>query len=122
MIKLNYDLSLRRKISLKMQIADDVELIRLDMKRMKQILTNLVSNAIKYSDENTEIIVSVKNIFKDDQIKTAFEKYQTIQNPNTGIVDSFGLGLPITKPLFRFILRMKIQGSLFKSKKIIQNF
>ena len=33
------------------------------------------------------------------QVKTAFKKYQTIENPNSGIVDSFGLGLPITKQL-----------------------
>lgn len=116
-IKLNYDLSLRRKIRLKMQIADDVSIIKLDMKRMKQILANLVSNAVKYSQENTEITVSAKNISKDGQkilqisvadqgfgmtkaqVKTAFEKYQTIKNPNSGIVDSFGLGLPITKQL-----------------------
>lgn len=34
-----------------------------------------------------------------EQLKTAFEKYQTIKNPNSEIVDSFGLGLPIVKQL-----------------------
>ena len=35
----------------------------------------------------------------ETQIATAFEKYQTIQNPNSKSVDSFGLGLPIVKKL-----------------------
>jgi signal transduction histidine kinase len=34
-----------------------------------------------------------------EQIEIAFQKYQTIQNPNSGSVDSFGLGLPITKQI-----------------------
>ena len=66
-IKLNYDLTLRRRIRLKMQVADDVSVIKLDVRRMKQILANLISNAIKYSDKNTEITISAKNIVKDEK-------------------------------------------------------
>jgi signal transduction histidine kinase len=87
--------------------------IHLDAKRMKQILINLISNAIKYSPEKTEIKISCKENQKfleiiisdqgfgmsEEEIDKAFEKYQTIENPNRGKVDSFGLGLPITKKL-----------------------
>jgi len=116
-VKLNFDLALKRKITLKSQVADDVEVIKLDAKRMKQILANLISNSIKYSPQNTEVTISAKNIVKDkrkflqiivadqgfgmtaDQVTRAFQMYQTIQNPNSGTVDSFGLGLPIVKHL-----------------------
>jgi len=116
-VRLNCDFGIRRKIAIKTNIEDDLSVINLDAKRMKQILSNLISNAIKYSPENTEVTISAKSIFKDghkklqiivadqgfgmtqDQVKTAFEKYQTIENPNSGKVDSFGLGLPITKQL-----------------------
>jgi two-component system cell cycle sensor histidine kinase PleC len=116
-VKLNYDYSLKKGVTLKAEITDDISTIKLDMKRMKQILTNLISNAIKYSPKKTETKISVKNIFEDnkkylqisvtdqgfgmteEQIHLAFQKYQTIQNPNSGTVDSFGLGLPITKQL-----------------------
>lgn len=116
-VRLNCDFGIRRKIAIKTNIEDDLSAINLDAKRMKQILSNLISNAIKYSPENTKVTISAKNIFKDgqktlqiivadqgfgmtqDQVKTAFEKYQTIENPNSGKVDSFGLGLPITKQL-----------------------
>ena len=89
------------------------KLIHLDAKRTKQILANLISNAIKYSPEKTEIKICCKENQKlleitvseqgfgmtFSQIQTAFQKYQTIENPNSGKVDSFGLGLPITKQL-----------------------
>ncbi len=116
-VKLNCDYALRRSISLKTEISSDPNLIRLDEKRVKQILVNLISNAIKYSPEKTEIKISAQNIFENeqkylliivadqgfgmtlDQIDLAFQKYQTIKNPNSGKVDSFGLGMPIVKQL-----------------------
>lgn len=116
-VKLNYDYSLARGITIITDISDDVFTIKLDAKRMKQILTNLISNSVKYSPKQTEIKISVRNISENnqkylqvsvadqgfgmtkEQTHLAFQKYQTIQNPNTGMVDSFGLGLPITKQL-----------------------
>ncbi len=116
-VKLNYDYAIKRGVSIKTEINDDIFTIKLDEKRMKQIFANLISNAVKYSPRKTEIKITVKNIFKNEQkflqfviadqgfgmtkeqLKTAFEKYQTIKNPNSGNVDSFGLGLPIVKQL-----------------------
>lgn len=116
-VKLNYDYSLTRGITIKTEIADGLKPINLDAKRMKQILHNLISNALKYSPRNTEIKVSVNNFVKDnknyleitvldqgfgmseDDLKVAFSRYGTIANENSGKVDSCGLGLPITKEL-----------------------
>lgn len=116
-IKLNYDHALSRQVKLVGEVAEDLSFIKLDAKRMKQILANLISNSIKYSPEKTEIKISAQDIFENgskylqiiiadqgfgmtlDQIDLAFQKYQTIKNPNSGKVDSFGLGLPIVKQL-----------------------
>ena len=112
-VRLNYDYSLRCNVGLKLEIAEDVKAAKLDAKRMKQVLTNLISNALKYSPAQSEVKILCKYSAEfleisvidqgfgmtKEQIKTAFEKYQTITNPNSGKVDSFGLGLPITKQL-----------------------
>jgi two-component system, cell cycle sensor histidine kinase PleC len=112
-VRLNRDYSLRRHVALKVEIADYVKMVKLDAKRMKQVMMNLISNAIKYSPEKAEVKIICKNNgnfleisvadqgfgMTDLQVATAFEKYKTIQNPNSDKVDSFGLGLPITKSL-----------------------
>lgn len=43
-----------------------IPLLNLDQKRMKQILTNLISNAIKYSPDKTKIEVSARLISDDN--------------------------------------------------------
>jgi len=115
-VRLNYDYALRRNISLKSEVSEDVKKmeIKLDAKRMKQILTNLISNAVKYSDKGSEVKVSCRknNLgtleiavsdqgfgMTQSQIQLSFQKYQTFNNPNRGVVDSFGLGLSIVKQL-----------------------
>jgi hypothetical protein len=116
-LKLNYDYSLRRGISLEVYADKELSPIFLDQKRIKQILTNLISNAIKYSPRGTKIKIYTSKLVENnqeylqisiidqgfgmtnDQIQLAFERYKTIQNPNSEEVDSFGIGLPITKHL-----------------------
>lgn len=116
-VKLNKDYAMRRGIAIDVEVAEGVSLIHLDLKRMKQILSNLISNSVKYSPEKTKIKIKIKDILidgdrylkimvsdqgfgmTDEQIEQAFEKYKIIDNPNRKKVDSFGLGLPIVKKL-----------------------
>jgi K+-sensing histidine kinase KdpD len=114
-IRVKKEEGLRRRIKIVNEVADkEIPLINLDSQRMKQVLVNLISNAIKYSPDNTTIIIQSK-ITKDNQLqidvvdqgfgmtkeelKIAMEPFQTINNPNTGKVDCFGLGLPLVKDL-----------------------
>jgi signal transduction histidine kinase len=140
-IRLNYDFALGKQISLKSEITDDISTINLDMKRMKQIMANLISNAIKYSPKKTEIKISIKNVFYNkkkhleirvsdqgfgmspQEIDLAFKKYETVTNPNSKKVDSFGLGLPITKKLVELQKGMiEISSELKKGTEMILRF
>jgi len=116
-IRLNYNFSIKKNITIKTEISEDLLPINLDEKRMKQIFFNLISNAIKYSPKGTEIKICVKNILINQQdllqviiadngfgmdkcqLRTAFRKYEAIKNSNSEFVDSFGFGLSIVREL-----------------------
>jgi len=84
--------------------------VSLDGKRLKQILVNLIGNAIKYTPEGKSVDVSVKNeegrmsirvsdtgigISADDQ-KRLFGKFFRVRNRETEDIRGTGLGLWIT--------------------------
>lgn len=140
-VRLNYGYSLQRNVSLKTEIAADVKLIKLDEKRLKQILTNLISNAVKYSPKQSEVKITVTNFAKNnqqfleicvadqgfgmnkEQVAKAFEKYSTIENENSESVDSFGLGLPITKQLVELQNgELEIESEINRGTKMILKF
>ena len=87
--------------------------IKADADKIKQIFDNLVSNAIKFSGENTNLTITVaendKNIqvdLKDEGIGISeknlhllFEKFQQLDSKMTRKVEGTGLGLAITKHL-----------------------
>ena len=139
-VKLNYGYAMRSNIVIQSEVAGDVTMIKLDEKRMKQILTNLISNAAKYSSPRTSIKIIAKRILENEseflqiiivdqgfgmtkeQITTAFQKYKTIQNPNSGKVDSFGMGLPIVKQLVELqngVIEVESEGGKGTKIKLI---
>lgn len=96
-------------------IKRDTPTILVDRDRFQQIMTNLIENAAKYSDENSTVyitsgfcnnceFVSIKvtdtglGICESDYEKI-FEKFSRIDNPLTRKVQGSGLGLYITKSL-----------------------
>lgn len=87
--------------------------ISADMERLQQAITNLVSNAIKYTPENGTINITAKA--QDQQIyisiqdngmgisaehqKRLFEKFFRVKNESTRNIGGTGLGLSITKSI-----------------------
>lgn len=86
----------------------------MDPDRIQQVLTNLISNAIKHSPEGSvvkvithldenhilhiEVIDSGKGIAPEDQ-ELIFQKFRQITGPNNPLVKGTGLGLSIAKAL-----------------------
>lgn len=89
--------------------------IYVDVDKFQQVMTNLVENAAKYSNEGTLITVktdfsccpeyvSIKVIdegigIKEEDYDKIFTKFSRIDNPLTRKVQGSGLGLYITKTL-----------------------
>lgn len=84
-----------------------------DNRRILQVVNNLISNAIKYSEDNTIVEVRIYTAddglvleiqdqgigMTDDEIKIAFTKYGTVRKEHFNFIESYGLGLPIVKLL-----------------------
>jgi len=94
--------------------------IRGDSLRVKQILNNLISNAIKYTNEGY-VKLSIRHTLKDDKIslclqvedtgeglspedqQEVFSEYAQFNTKNKAFIEGTGLGLAITKRLIEMM-------------------
>lgn len=103
-----------KNISFSVQVSD-LCLVNVDGYRMKEVLDNLISNAVKYSPKDSNIQILLQNnpentavqfiiidegpgFSKKDQEKV-FQKFQKLSARPTGGEHSSGLGLYIVKKL-----------------------
>lgn len=90
----------------------ELPLIKTDPKRIRQVLTNLVNNAVKYSLKGEVNITAAKKgkfvevTVKDtgigippDQLSKLFSKFHRVKDKQTAEVRGTGLGLWITKQI-----------------------
>lgn len=95
-------------------VEEGVPEIIADKDRFEQVIINLVENAVKYSDDDSEIVVdsedfdetyvkiTVKNhcnIIPKDKLKTLFDKFTRLDDKTTRTTRGTGLGLYIVKGL-----------------------
>ncbi|MBA4154329.1 sensor histidine kinase [Flavobacterium sp.] len=103
-----------KKIHLEFNENQSTELLNFDEERIVQVITNLVSNAIKFCDEhNGLILISVENkeeeaiinVFNNgkgvnpDDLETIFDKFYQSSNQNIKKPIGSGLGLAICKQI-----------------------
>ncbi len=103
----------QKNISIITDFEPNLPLVICDKKRISQVIDNLVSNSIKYSDKNTVINICVKMDkgqmlititdqgvgMKQEEIPIALSKYGIIHRQDYQKGGSYGLGLPIAKML-----------------------
>lgn len=105
-------LTLDKEIALKLEMSDDVDVVHADRTRLMQILFNLVSNAIKFTErgsvtlkltmDNGNMVVDVADTgigIRQEDIPIVFEQFRQVDGSMTRKAGGSGLGLPISKKL-----------------------
>ena len=103
-----FEFKLKKKnLKLIMDIEEPIDTIYTDPSKLREIMTNLISNATKYTDEGT-ITIKVKQIdnnfikvlvvdtgrgISEEESRMLFHKFQRLDNSYTTIAQAGGTGL-----------------------------
>ena len=106
-----------KDLKLVTNISDEIpNVLYGDVNKVKQIITNLVTNAIKYTDrgevdftidaenkdDKCKLTITVKDTgrgIKEEQLKHLYEKFERLESDKNTTIEGTGLGLAITKQL-----------------------
>ncbi|MEQ9122034.1 MAG: PAS domain S-box protein [Alphaproteobacteria bacterium] len=103
----------RLRLDLKLDGVDPATLLDADRRGFRQILLNLLSNAMKFSLEDGRIEVRIEAHGRDlrlvvadqgigiptEQLERVFERFEQVRNPNSPAVGGTGIGLPLSRML-----------------------
>ena len=110
-IAINKDLAEKKEIVIRCESNEETVFVVLDSRKIDQVITNFLTNAIKYSEEGTEIIINVTKKSKEvlveikdqgqgirkDELDLLFKPFQKTSTQTTSGEKSTGLGLYIVK-------------------------
>jgi len=99
-----------KKISILFENQEEKVIVRADRDHISQTIANLIDNAIRYSKESVQILITTQQIKKTlvllvkdngigirpEKINQVFEKYVRL-NPEAGSPSGFGIGLSYVK-------------------------
>jgi len=112
-VSLNYHLSRKKNITIITEYPPTPVMVRADSKKILQVLDNLISNAIKFSNAGSEVRVEVDSAdshvevsvidlgkgIPEKEMKQLFSPFPKISVTSTGGEKSTGLGLAICKKI-----------------------
>ncbi|MBC7235063.1 MAG: hybrid sensor histidine kinase/response regulator, partial [Chloroflexi bacterium] len=103
-----------KEVVLRLDMADDLPSLLIDRARVRQVLINLLNNAIRFTDEGSitvrayrqadEVVVAVTDTgvgIPEDQLSVIFEQFGQATGPVTSGRGGIGLGLAICRQFVR---------------------
>lgn len=102
-----------KKQVIKLELLDNTQELLMSREKIWRVISNLISNAIKFSQANTQIVVWAKNLESEVQISVkdqgigipeklksqVFNMFTDAKRPGTEGEKSFGLGLSICQQI-----------------------
>lgn len=98
----------------KMDIADDLPMIETDDAKLHQVLQNIISNSVKFTEKggvdilvkyNSEkVCLTIKDTgigIPEDELPHIFEEFRQVDGTSSRLYEGTGLGLAIAKKLIR---------------------
>jgi signal transduction histidine kinase/CheY-like chemotaxis protein len=106
-------LAIQKSIELTIDVREDLPDVYIDPVRVKQVLYNLISNAIKFTPTGGRVVVRAKEVddrielsvedtgvgLSDEDIGRLFQEFEQIDLPTRARPEGTGLGLALTKRL-----------------------
>ncbi|MDB6027774.1 MAG: sensor signal transduction histidine kinase [Verrucomicrobiales bacterium] len=104
----------KKSIRVTVRIPSEINLVTLDQQKFKQILYNLISNGIKFTDDGGEVEISAAPIERDqfklsvrdtgigiqqEDIKRLFREFEQLEAGTARRYEGTGLGLALTRKL-----------------------
>ncbi len=108
-------------------LEKDIE-VNIDVDRISQVLSNIITNSIKYSPDNSNILIStdktdkhIKIIIEDngigipkDDLGRIFERFYRVDKARSRAMGGTGLGLAISKEI------MELHGGMITAESIYE--
>ncbi len=105
----------RKSINISMALPEDLPLVMADGTRITQVLFNLIDNALKYSPENSRVLISAVNKngnlevavsdtgigIPEEDLPRIFERFYRVDKGRSRALGGTGLGLSIVKHIVK---------------------
>ncbi len=112
-VRFNAILANKKEIQIKLNVSEGLPSVFIDKEKITQVLNNLITNAVKFSTQGTDIIVSAiqkeKEIYisvkdhgqgiPENEISLLFKPFSKVSVRSTAGENSTGLGLSIVKSI-----------------------
>lgn len=107
-----------KSITIKFESVPNKIMMDFDAEKIRQILTNLISNAIKFSEENTTITISLEKLehntlkitvtdegygISESELPFIFDRFYQVDDSDHKISQGTGIGLALTKELVELL-------------------